>query len=39
VVNYFGIDYEIIWSTVEKDIPELQKWIKTIIENEQSLTE
>lgn len=34
--NYFGVDYEIIWQTVEKDIPELQQWISTIIANESS---
>ncbi len=32
--NYFGVDYKIIWDTVENDIPELQQWMKTIIEKE-----
>ncbi len=32
--NYFGVDYKIIWDTVENDIPDLQQWIITIIKIE-----
>ena len=32
--NYFGVDHKIIWDTIEKDIPELHQWIKTIMEKE-----
>ena len=31
--DYFGIDIDTVWLTVEKDIPVLKKEIKQIIEN------
>jgi uncharacterized protein with HEPN domain len=30
--DYFGVDIDTVWLTVEKDIPELKKEIKRIIE-------
>jgi uncharacterized protein with HEPN domain len=32
VHNYFGVDTEIVWSVVEKDIPQLKEHIKRILE-------
>lgn len=32
--HYFGISYDIIWNTVEKDIPELQQWMEQIVRKE-----
>ena len=32
--NYFGIDYETVWNTIKKDIPDLHHEIKRIIELE-----
>ena len=32
--DYFGIDYETVWSTITKDIPDLRREIKRIIEIE-----
>jgi len=29
--NYFGIDYEIIWSTLENDIPTLKEEIELLL--------
>jgi uncharacterized protein with HEPN domain len=29
--NYFGIDYDVVWNTINKDIPELHAEIKRII--------
>ena len=31
--EYFGIDYEIVWSIVESYLDELIEWIETLIEN------
>ncbi len=28
---YFGIDYDLVWDTIEKDIPELKKKIQKLI--------
>jgi uncharacterized protein with HEPN domain len=35
--NYFGVDLDAIWDTVEKDIPSLKSAIKNIIEKEEKL--
>jgi uncharacterized protein with HEPN domain len=32
VHDYFGIDYEIVWSIVESYLDELIEWLETIIE-------
>ncbi len=32
--DYFGIDYEIIWQTMENKIPTLKEWMELIIEKE-----
>lgn len=29
--EYFGIDYDIVWSVIVEDIPELKKGIEKII--------
>ena len=34
--DYFGIDTEIIWKTIESKIPELKEWIGVMIEKEQN---
>jgi uncharacterized protein with HEPN domain len=31
--DYFGVDLDTVWLTVEKDIPELKEEIKRVIEN------
>lgn len=33
--NYFGIDYDVVWNTVTKDIPELLHEIQRIISIEE----
>lgn len=35
VHNYFGIDYDIVWDTINTDIPLIRKWIEEIIQKEQ----
>jgi uncharacterized protein with HEPN domain len=32
--QYFGLDYEVIWDTIQIDIPDLKVWIEKIIVNE-----
>lgn len=32
--NYFGIDYKIVWRTIDLEIPPLKKWIENILEKE-----
>jgi uncharacterized protein with HEPN domain len=32
--NYFGIDYDLVWNVVTKDIPELQHELQRIIDTE-----
>ena len=32
--EYFGIDYEVIWEIVKKDLPELEPKIKEIMQRE-----
>ncbi|MCK4475123.1 MAG: DUF86 domain-containing protein [Methanophagales archaeon] len=34
--DYFGVDIDAVWDTVEKDIPSLKKEIKNLIEKEES---
>jgi len=28
---YFGIDFELVWDTIKKDIPELEKKIRKLL--------
>ena len=37
--HYFGVDYELVWDTVESDIPSLKKEIERIINAEQNEVE
>jgi uncharacterized protein with HEPN domain len=32
--NYFGIDYDVVWNTITKDIPDLHNEIQRIIQLE-----
>ncbi|HEX8278130.1 MAG TPA: DUF86 domain-containing protein [Segetibacter sp.] len=32
--QYFGIDYDIVWDTVNTDIPLIKEWIEEIIKKE-----
>jgi uncharacterized protein with HEPN domain len=32
--DYFGIDYDIVWDTVNTDIPVLKEWIELILNQE-----
>ena len=32
--HYFGIDYDIVWDSVNTDIPMLKEWIEVVIELE-----
>lgn len=38
VHDYFGIDYEIIWTIIEEDLDNLIDWLEAIIEREQDET-
>ncbi|MDL5503430.1 MAG: DUF86 domain-containing protein, partial [Candidatus Methanoperedens sp.] len=29
--HYFGVDLEVVWDTVEKDLPDLKKKVKKIL--------
>jgi len=29
--HYFGVDLEVVWDTVEKDLPALKKHVKKIL--------
>ncbi len=31
--EYFGVDYEVIWKTVEEEIPGLKSTVEKIIKN------
>jgi uncharacterized protein with HEPN domain len=31
--DYFGIDYDIVWSIIENDLDDLIDWLKDFIEN------
>lgn len=33
VHDYFGIDYEIVWSIIDTYLDEMIDWLDTIIEN------
>jgi len=33
VHDYFGVDLDAVWDTVEKDVPEMKSKLKSIIEN------
>lgn len=37
VHDYFGIDYEIVWSIIESYLDELINWLETIIENNKTI--
>lgn len=30
--QYFGIDYEAVWAVVERDMPELKRKVRTILD-------
>jgi len=32
--DYLGVDYEVVWKTIEDKIPSLQEWMEIIIEKE-----
>ncbi len=32
--DYFGVDYDVVWSTITNDIPELKSGIHRIIDSE-----
>ena len=32
--DYFGLDFEVIWDTIQTDIPDLKEWIEKIFEAE-----
>jgi|SRR5580698_8553973 uncharacterized protein with HEPN domain len=32
--NYFGVDYEIVWDTVENNISDLKDWVEIMIVDE-----
>jgi len=32
--HYFGVDYDIVWDTINSDIPKLKETIEIIIEKE-----
>lgn len=34
--HYFGVDYPIVWDTIQNDIPTLKERIRKIIESEQN---
>ena len=38
VHDYFGIDYEIVWSIIESYLDELIDWLETIIEENKAHT-
>ena len=38
VHDYFGIDYEIVWSIIESYLDELIDWLETIIEENEAYT-
>jgi uncharacterized protein with HEPN domain len=31
VHNYFGIDFDVVWSVVENDLPQLKRYIEEIL--------
>ncbi len=34
--DYFGVDLEVLWKTVQQDLPELQQAVAKVLEEEQS---
>ncbi len=38
VHNYFGVDIDVVWAVIERDLPILKPQIETIILNEQANT-
>jgi uncharacterized protein with HEPN domain len=32
--HYFGVDYSLVWNTVQENIPELERQLKRLIETE-----
>ena len=34
--HYFGVDLDIVWDTIKKDLPELERQIKEILKEESS---
>ncbi len=37
--NYFGVDLQIVWDTIQHDIPELQQKVQEIIKKESNILE
>jgi uncharacterized protein with HEPN domain len=37
--DYFGVDLDAVWKTVEKDIPSLKKEIKNLFEKEENVVD
>jgi uncharacterized protein with HEPN domain len=33
--NYFGVDLEVLWKTVQQDLPELQQSVAKMLDEEQ----
>lgn len=33
--DYFGVDLEVLWKTVQQDLPELQQAVAKMLEEEQ----
>jgi len=29
--EYFGVDYEVVWETIKRDVPELMDTVETIL--------
>ncbi|MDB5090258.1 MAG: hypothetical protein JWR09_4252 [Mucilaginibacter sp.] len=34
--HYFGVDYDIVWDTIQTNIPQLKDWIEIIIKKEKA---
>ena len=34
---YFGVDYELVWGTINKRLPELKQWLEEIVLKDMSL--
>jgi uncharacterized protein with HEPN domain len=34
IYHYFGVSIEIVWETVQSDIPVLQEWLKRLDEEQ-----
>jgi len=34
--HYLGVDYDIVWDTIQTNIPQLKDWIEIIIKKEKA---